>query len=727
MRPSAEAWERVQDLFNQALDLPPNERRALLERASGGDETLRREVESLLASDEKAHSFIEDPAAAVPRDLLSETEENEEFAGRQFGAYRVIREIGRGGLGAVYLAARADDEYRKQVAIKLIRRGLDTDDILRRFRTERQILAQLDHPNIARLLDGGTTEDGLPYFVMEYVNGEPITAYCDTHGLSIGERLELFRKVCGAVSYAHQHLVVHRDLKPSNILVPEDGEPKLLDFGIAKLLTAEDELFTQATPGLRAMTPDYASPEQIKGEKITTASDVYSLGVLLYQLLTGQKPYRLKTGTTDEISRAIAAQEPERPSSTAAAATNTGKALRGDLDNIVLMALRKEPQRRYASVGQLSEDIRRFVEGRAVIAHKDTLAYRATKFIQRNKIGVAAAALVMLSLLAGIAIAFTQARRATAHARIAEEQRDAAQRASARAEKTSRFMQSFLANANPQWYARGQGRTDVTVREAIEDAAARIDTELADQPEVRGDLHHTIGEIHRVASEYPRALEHFRRSLDAYREAYGAKHPKVAMALYYFSITKAGATDSKTEENELLLRDGIAMMRETDPDNLNLPYMLQELAAWMVANETPNARERRLAEAEALLAEAKTLFLQHYGEDHVATITAESTLAFLAQTRGDCALAERLSEEVVRRFRQIEEGGDFHIGALSAQGRITLACGKTIEAETFFAQALDMGRRQWGVDDWRYEGLARDIDQARSSRTHDKPLDTPHR
>ena len=277
---------------------------------------LRREVESLLESDSQTDGFIEQPVLEIPRDLFPEAPE-ESLVGRQFGAYQIIREIGRGGLGAVYLAARADDEYRKEVAIKLVRRGLDTEDILRRFRNERQILAQLDHPNIARLIDGGTTDEGLPYFVMEYVNGEPIGAYCDAHSLSTTERLNLFRKVCAAVTYAHQNLVIHRDLKPSNILVASDGEPKLLDFGIAKLLGQDEEALAQTMAGQRVMTPEYASPEQVKGEKITTASDVYSLGVLLYELLTGRRPYRLKTRTAEEIARAITDQEPERPSTAA--------------------------------------------------------------------------------------------------------------------------------------------------------------------------------------------------------------------------------------------------------------------------------------------------------------------------------------------------------------------------------------------------------------------------
>src|SRR5450755_2635705 len=311
MRPAGERWARVKELFEAAVDLDPNQRTALLDKECGGDEALRGEIESLLKSDEGSDGFIEQPAFEIPRDIFTE---EEPLAGRQFGAYQVIREIGRGGLGAVYLAARADDQYRKQVAIKVIRRGLDTDDIIRRFRTERQILAQLDHPNIARLIDGGTTDDGLPYFVMEYVNGEPINAYCDANALPTTERLTLFRKVCAAVTYAHQNLVIHRDLKPSNILVTQEGEPKLLDFGIAKLLSTGDELFTQTIPALRVMTPEYASPEQVKGDKIMTTSDVYSLGVLLYELLTGQRPYRLKTRTPEEIARAITEQEPERPS-----------------------------------------------------------------------------------------------------------------------------------------------------------------------------------------------------------------------------------------------------------------------------------------------------------------------------------------------------------------------------------------------------------------------------
>src|SRR5437762_13550043 len=314
-------------------------------------------------------------------------------------------------MGTVYLAERANQQAEKQGAIKLINPGMDTDAVLRHFRNERQILASFDHPNIARLFDGGTTADGLPYFVMEYVEGLRIAQYCDRHHLSINERLQLFRQVCAAVSYAHRHTVIHRDIKPSNILVTSDGTPKLLDFGIAKILQpgGEAEPFATMT-GLRLMTPEYASPEQVREQPLAIATDVYSLGVVLYQLLTGQKPYHLKTGTPEQISRAIIEQEPPRPSTALTGSTSVNpqsaiqnsKLLRGDLDNIVLMALRKETERRYQSVEQFSEDIRRHLEALPVRARKETLAYRSAKFVRRNSAATAAAALVFLALLGGI-------------------------------------------------------------------------------------------------------------------------------------------------------------------------------------------------------------------------------------------------------------------------------------------------------------------------------------
>lgn len=379
--------------------------------------------------------------ADAPTLGLSDEEQVELLREPDIGQYKIIRRIGQGGMGAVYLAARADDQYQKQVAIKLVRTGMNSGFVLRRFLSERQILASLDHPNIARLLDGGTTPDGRPYFVMEYIEGEAITEYCDKNRLSTIERLKLFQKVCAAVHYAHQNLVIHRDIKPSNILVTSDGTPKLLDFGIAKLLnpeTADQPAETTATAA-GMMTPVYASPEQVRGQSVTTASDVYSLGVLLYQLLTGHRPYRITSLVAHEIINAILEQQPEKPSTainrteTLPGTNNTGgtrltpemvsstrdgqidklrRRLSGDIDNIVLKAMRKEPERRYASVDQFSNDISRHLEGLPVIARKDTLLYRSAKFIKRNKAAMFAAVLILITLIGGIVATNVERARA---------------------------------------------------------------------------------------------------------------------------------------------------------------------------------------------------------------------------------------------------------------------------------------------------------------------------
>ncbi len=430
-----ERWLQVERLFHAALMFGAAEREDFL-AASCGDDGLRAEVGSLLAAHERAGDFIESSIFDAGFEAAPGA-----MTGKTVGHYRLIREIGRGGMGTVWLAERADDQFDKRVAIKLVRRGLDTDDILRRFRAERQILASLEHQNIARLLDGGATEDGLPYLVMEYIEGEPIDRYCDRRGLSITERLKLFREVCAAVQYAHQNLVIHRDLKPGNVLVTETGAPKLLDFGIARLLDPERAGASSQRTLTRGqmMTPDYASPEQVRGQTMTTASDVYALGVLLYELLTGRRPYRLAGCAPQEIERIVCETEPERPS----LAVNGGREgkpeklrrhLAGDLDNIALMALRKEPARRYASVEQFSEDIRRHLAGLPVIARKDTLGYRGGKFIRRHKAGLAAAAMIIISLLAGLLATAWQARVARSQQALAEQSRLAAETALAQAE-----------------------------------------------------------------------------------------------------------------------------------------------------------------------------------------------------------------------------------------------------------------------------------------------------
>lgn len=453
---TSETWQQLKSIFQAVLELKPDERAAVVTKACAGDAGLRNRVDQLLASHDESGDFLASPAF-VDAGLVA-TREYAEGAGAQtrvgerIGPYEIIREIGHGGMGTVFLAVRADDQYRKEVAIKLVNRGMDTDAILRRFVMERQILANLEHPNIAGLFEGGTTTDGLPYLVMEYVEGQPITDYCDARGFTIALRLELFRQVCAALQYAHQNLVVHRDIKPSNILVTAEGVPKLLDFGIAKLLSPGWASETgEATASIvRLMTPEYASPEQLRGLSITTASDVYSLGLVLYELLSGHHPYRLLSRRPEEVAEVILREEPEKPSTAASRQKAEGKnatdheqrttdngrltsktnpqssipnpkSLRGDLDNIVLKALRKEPERRYASVQELSEDIRRHLEGLPVTASPDTFAYRARKFTQRHKAGVLAAAIVVVTLLTATVVTSWQAQ-------VARRERDKAER-----------------------------------------------------------------------------------------------------------------------------------------------------------------------------------------------------------------------------------------------------------------------------------------------------------
>ena len=438
-----ERWQQIRGVFDEAVGLQPPERSVFLNRACAADAELRREVDSLLLSDHQAGAgFLNTPAVDLAPRVGGSVPSR---VGRRIGSYNILQEVGHGGMGEVYRANRADGQYEKEVAIKLVRGGYDTAAVLERFRNERQILASFDHPNIARLLDGGTTDEGIPYLVMELIEGTPIDQYCDAQKLSVTERLRLFGQVCLAVQYAHQRLVIHRDIKPGNILVTREGVPKLLDFGIAKIL---DPAASSAATIAGPMTPEYASPEQIRGEPITTATDVYSLGVILYQLLTGRSPYRANTRVPHEFARVICEWQPERPSTivlkpatrpemtdevtqTASAegisglregtSAKLGRRLRGDLDTIVLRALNKEPQRRYASVEQFAEDIRRHLEGLPVIARRDSWRYRAGKFVIRHKLAATATALVLTAVLGGVAATVREARIAAANERRAEQ------------------------------------------------------------------------------------------------------------------------------------------------------------------------------------------------------------------------------------------------------------------------------------------------------------------
>ena len=496
-------WQKIKEIFNAAIDLPKAERARFLEKY---DEITIEKVKNLLKADESAENFIVESAFVDVG--FSEEDKTDLYVGKQINDYKILKEIGAGGMGTVYFAVKSDESFDKKVAIKLIKRGMDTNAVLKRFVMERKILASLENPNIASLIDGGSTDDGLPYLVMEYIEGLPINKFCDSHQFSIEERLELFRKVCAAISYAHQNLVVHRDIKPSNILVTADGTPKLLDFGIAKLLHPDWSLETdEATATMfRLMTPEYASPEQMRGLPITTSSDVYSLGVVLYELLSGERPYKIESRLPQEVANVILTQEPIKPSAITKKEGETGRKgeretknltsetslspflpfsltqLKGDLDNIILKALRKEPERRYQSVQEFSEDIRRHLVGLPVTAMADTTFYRIGKFVKRHRVGVFAGLFMFLSLLAGISVAIWQAVEAR------KERAKAEQRFSDVRKLTNSFLFEFedaikdLQGATPareMTIKKALEYLDILAREQSNDASLQFELAVA--------------------------------------------------------------------------------------------------------------------------------------------------------------------------------------------------------------------------------------------------------
>ncbi len=570
---TSERRELIDAVFDAALDRPTAERMAWLVERCGDDRGLLREVEKLLDAHARTSGILDRWPPIPVRASVAEVQPE----GR-FGPYRVLRELGRGGMGVVYLAERDDGHFRRRVAVKLLRYGPHADELYRRFIAERQILASLDHPNIAQLLDGGVTDGDLPYLVMEYVDGVPIARYCDERRLDVEARIRLFCDVCAAVHHAHQNLIVHRDLKPSNIFVTRDGQVKLLDFGIAKVLgpalAGVDPHETRT--GFRIMTPEYASPEQVRGDAVTTASDVYALGVVLYELLAGSLPYRLATASPHEIAQVICEREPERPSSRVTSqeavphlddvartrtATDVGltrgttperlrRQLRGDLDAIVMMALRKEASRRYGSADMLAEDLHRHLQGLPVLAHRGSRWYRARKLIAHHRIEAIAAAAVLLSVLGGAGLALRQAQRA-------EGERIRAEAARERSDAVVTMLTELFESVDPEETAA----SIVTSRDLL-----RLGTErarrLAGQPLLQARMLEAIGLVHRSFREYDAAEAALRQALDLRRAALGPSHIDVVSAMYHLSdVLRAQAR----------FRDALVLAREALAIRARLP------------------------------------------------------------------------------------------------------------------------------------------------------------
>jgi tetratricopeptide (TPR) repeat protein/tRNA A-37 threonylcarbamoyl transferase component Bud32 len=721
-----EQWRRISPILDAVLTMPLEARAAHLDRACAGDSELRRHVEELLAAEEASPAFLATAGGERGVSLLEEAlsapgRDPSEPESRTFGAYRLLHELGEGGMGTVYLAERIDGHFEQQVAVKVLKQGVASAEALRRFLQERQILARLQHPGIARLLDGGVTTEGTPYFVMERVEGRPLTTYCDQERLGVDGRLRVFLAVCDAVRYAHRNLVVHRDLKPSNVLVDAAGHVKLLDFGIAKLLSEGTGEAAPARTTLRAMTPEYAAPEQVRAEPVTTATDVYTLGVILYELLAGERPYRIERASAPEIERAILEQEPRRPSARAAAGKglpgvaprDLGRRLRGDLDGIVLKALEKEPERRYASAEALATDVRRHLDGLPVAAQGARLAYRARKFVRRHRVGVAAASLVLASLVVGLVGTVYQARRAEAEARKASAVKD--------------FLKSVFSASDP---AQAQGKT-LTAKQLLDDGARRIDTELSGQPDVQSEVRRLIASVYFDLAEYEPSRSLRAADLERQRALHGARSLEAAEVLgelgdALFQLNRRdearGAFEEalaieterrgpRTPQAAILLR-GIGQLDREGGELAASREKLERAAAILaeagqedskVMTETreslaiTHSMAGRRAEAVVLHAQVAAWRERHQGPDHPDALTARYNQGSTLTQMGRMAEGVAILEDVAARQRRIL--GPRH-NELAYSLRVVATSldtlGRSAEALPYIAEAVAIHRQAVG-------------------------------
>ena len=685
------AWHEVEVVLSEVMDLPAAERSSRIVQLCGARADLKTEVESLLSAHEKAASFLEGNAefdlTATPAFSLQ---------GKQLGPYRLLSIVGVGGMGTVYRAERTDGRFQKQVAIKVTPAAIHSPELLRRFTSEQQILATLEHPNIARLLDAGVSAEGIPYFVMEFVEGIPVNEYCDTGQLSTKQRLSLFQTLCSAVQYAHQHLVVHRDLKPANILVTVDGVPKLLDFGIAKIV----EPWVAGTQGetrslLNPLTPGYASPEQVRGETITTATDVYSLGIVLYELITGQAPYRVMGKPLDEAIRIICQSEPEEPS---ALLRRLGKedprsasALSSDLDAIIAKAMRKEPRERYASAEELASDLGRALAGVPVLAQRGTVLYRAGKFVRRHRLGVGIAAAAFLMLVVFAAAMAIQAQR------IAKE-RDRANREAEASKRVAEFITNMFRVSDP---TESRGNT-VTAREILDKASQDIDRGLAKDPVVQAQMMDVMGMVYWNLGLFGRAQPLLERSLNLRVQTLGLDNQATLSSRSHLAAVLA--SEGRFDEAQKLERKTLELRRRVlgpeHPDSLQSMRSLANLMERQ-ARDLPNGPQADAGFADAEMLERETLATcrRVLGTDHPDTLAVMNRLGSTLDYEGRYPEAEQLQRETYAIQRRVL--GPEHRDTMGSLNNIAFTLEKEqryAEAETVYRQALDIQRRILGPD-----------------------------
>ncbi|HVS16915.1 MAG TPA: serine/threonine-protein kinase, partial [Thermoanaerobaculia bacterium] len=674
-------WPDAEALLDRLLDLPVDRRRAFLD-AEVADAELRAALETILREDEDT-GFL-DPAGAIARPVFRDLEgsiDGEPHPERA-GPYRLLEEIGRGGMARVFLAERSEGGFDQRVALKLVRAGGDGGDLGRRFELERQILAQLQHPAIARLLDGGETVDGQPWFAMELVDGRPIESFCRERGLELGARIRLFLDVCEAVAYAHRNLVVHRDLKSSNVLVSESGEVKLLDFGIAKLVTPSA---AQTATQHRLLTPEFASPEQITGEPVTTASDVYQLGHLLYRLVTGRSPYRERTTTPALLHEAILTDTPAAPSAAVlddsaggiGDARRCARALRGDLDAIVMKALRKEPERRYPTVRALIDDLEAYLDERPVTARPDSLGYRFRRFAARHRAPVTVAAVALLTLTMAT-VAFVL--------RVASE-RDRALQEASRANAIAGFLTDVFRVADPN-VARGNS---VTARELLDRAAEEIETTLRGQPEVRAALLETMGLAYRELGLYQPAEELLAEALDQRLATTGAGHPDTLHAMESLGTVywRQGRFDEAAETHQRAFEGAKSTLGPEHPQTLTHANQLG-LAWW---------RQGRYQEAADLFRTTLEAMERVHGAEHADTASVRNNLAGVYWTQGRYEGAAELYRVALAVNRRLL-GEDSHL-TLNSLYNLALslkAQGLLQEAAPLFVDAVERRRRVFGEE-----------------------------